>query len=118
VIGFGSRKPSDRLRAIGVLVSVLSILTSAYYYWFVARPASLAMDEVIAGYQRSMNRQIGILMGHTGVMMLEWQEVLDRPGTKAILIAAAGGLFALYFFRSAWVLDEEERDRRQERGDG
>ena len=50
-------------------------------------------------------------MGRFGVMQLEYQDALARPSTQAVLIAAGGALWSLYFFRAAWVLDEEERHR-------
>jgi len=111
VARLSSLKESERLRVIGTLVLVLGIAGACVFYWSQARPATQTMDELLPGYSRTRAREIGILMGHTGVMMLEWQDALERPGTQAIIIAAVSGLFALYFFRAAWVLDDHEHAR-------
>jgi hypothetical protein len=107
VASYSSLRESGRLRVIGTIVLVLGIAGAGLFYWIKARPAGPAMDDLLPGYSRSQAREIGALMGHTGVMMIEWQDALARPGTQAILIAAVSALFASYFFRAAWVLDDE-----------
>ena len=100
-------KESDRLRRTGTLVLAAGIVGACLYYAVEARPRE-ADGRDAAGYERSQNRQMRMLMGRTGVMMMEWQETLDLPGTQAVLIAAVTGLFSLYFFRAASVLDHDE----------
>lgn len=108
---FSSLKESRRLRVIGTLVLLFGIAGACLFYLIEGRPAGPTMDELLPGYERARTRQIGILMGPTGVMLMEWQDALERPGTQAILIAGVSALFASYFFRAAWVLDDDERDR-------
>jgi hypothetical protein len=55
-----------------------------------------------------------MLMGRSGVMMMEWQDALNLPGTQAVLIAAVTGLFSLYFFRAASVLDHDEEHLKKD----
>jgi hypothetical protein len=114
---YSSLKESDRQRAIGTAVLALGVVGACLFYWFNAHPADPAMDDLLPGYSRSQAREIGQLMGHTGVIMIEWQDALARPGTQAVIIAAVTALFAAYFFRAAWVLDDDERDRRVENND-
>ena len=106
-----SPRESERLRAIGVLVLMLGIVGAGLYYWHEFRPATRTIADLQPDYEKARARDIGRMMGHSGVMMLEWQDALDLPGTQAVIIAAVSGLFALYFFRAAWVLDEDERTR-------
>ena len=113
VARLSSLKESDRLRLIGRVVLVLGLIGAGIFYGVEARPAPRAMDDMMPGYAKSQAREMGRLMGHTGVMMLEWQEALDRPGTQAVIIAVVAALFASYFFRAAWVLDVEEQERDQ-----
>ena len=115
---FWSRKESERLRIIGTVVLVLSIAAACLFYGIKAGPAPPPMDDLLPGYARAQAREIGVLMGHTGVIMLEWQDALARPGTQAIIIGAVGALFALYFFRAAWILDDAERHRVPQKDDG
>jgi hypothetical protein len=112
VARFSSLKESDRLRVIGSIVLVLGIVGACFFYWIEARPAGPTMDELMPGYDRARTREIGILMGPTGVMLTELEDQLERPGTQALLIAAGSALLASYFFRAAWVLDDDERDRQ------
>ena len=108
-----SPRESERLRAIGVLVLVLGCLGAGLYYWREARPAGLTIADLQPDYQKTRAREIGRLMGHQGIIMLDFQDALDLPGTQAAIIAAVAGLFAAYFFRAAWVLDDEERARQR-----
>ena len=105
-------KESRRLRVVGALVFVCGLIGASVYYVVEARPEPLSIDSALPGYDKARNRQMGMLMGHTGVMMMEWQETLDRPGTQAVLIAAVASLFALGFFRAARLLDEDEQAGR------
>jgi hypothetical protein len=103
------KKESDRQRGIGALVLGLGLVAAAAFYATHARPAPPVMDDLLPGYARAQEREMGQLMGHAGVLMLEWQDALDRPGVQAALIAAASALLASYFFRVASVMDHEAR---------
>jgi hypothetical protein len=111
-----SPRESERLRATGLLVLLLGIAGAGIYYWREARPATVTIADLQPDYDKSRAREMGRMMGHQGVMMLEWQDALDLPGTQAVIIAVVSALFAAYFFRAAWVLDDEERIRRRTGG--
>ena len=106
-------KESDRLRRTGKLVLVAGIVAACLYYAVEARPSQPDGRDA-AGYERAQNRQMRMLMGRTGVVMMEWQDTLDLPGTQAVLIAAVTGLFSLYFFRAASVLDHDEAQLKKD----
>jgi hypothetical protein len=106
-----SLKQSERLRVIGILVMMLGITSACLFYWIEARSAVPTIDELLPDYSRDRARQIGILMGNFGVMMLEWTAALNHPAAQAVMIAAVAGLVALGCFRAAWLLDDDERDR-------
>jgi hypothetical protein len=106
-------KESDRLRRTGKLVLAAGIVGACLYYAVEARPRQPDGRDA-AGYERSQKRQMQMLMGRTGVMMMEWQEALDLPGTQAVLIAGVTGLFSLYFFRAASVLDHDEAQLKRD----
>jgi hypothetical protein len=117
---YSALKESRRLRIVGTLVLVLGVLVPGAFYLAKVRPNGPVMDQLMPGYDRARARQVGILMGHTGVMMLEWQDALALPGTQALMMAVVFALVAAYFFRAAWVLDDDERcaaeDERQALG--
>ena len=106
-------KESDRLRRTGKLVLTAGIVGACLFYWVYPRPTAGPTDE-LSGYERAQNRQMRMLMGRTGVMMMEWQDALELPGTQAVLIAAVTGLFSLYFFRAASVLDHDEEQLKKD----
>jgi hypothetical protein len=91
---------------IGILVLVLGIAGACLFYWVEARSAAPTIDDLLPDYSRARAREIGILMGNFGVMMLGWTDALERPGTQAIIIAAVSALVALGCFRAARVLDD------------
>jgi hypothetical protein len=106
-----SLKQSERLRVIGILVLVLGITGACLFYWVEARSAAPTIDDLLPDYSRARAREIGILMGNFGVMMLGWADALERPGTQAIIIAAVSALVALGCFRAARVLDDNSEVR-------
>ena len=108
---FRALKRSDRLRVIGWLVLGSGLAGAAVFYWVSVRAAGPVLDDTTAlGYRRSLNHQMGVMMGHFGIMLTEWQEALTSPTDEALLIAACAGLLAGYFFRVAWVVDHDEHD--------
>jgi hypothetical protein len=102
-------KKSRRLRIVGTLVLMLGI-GGGVFYWSQSGPVD-ALEDVLPGYERAETREIGIQMGATGVILMDWRKTLGTPGAEAVMIAGGAALFASYFFRVAWVLDDEERDR-------
>ena len=109
-----SPRQSERLRAIGAIVLALGIAGACLFYLIeIHRPGAESLDDVLPGYSRTETHEIGVQMGTFGVIMWGWQSALQRPGTQAVIIAALSALFSAYFFRAAWVLDDDERDREK-----
>jgi len=109
-------KESERLRLYGWATLAAGLVAAVLYYWI---NAPTARDAPSTSYSRSETRQMEVMMGKSGVIMTEVQNAFDRPGTRAVVIVAVAGLLALYFFRSATVLDEEEREAgHREKGTG
>jgi len=114
-----SPKESVRFRVIGALILACGVLGGGLYYLVEAPSAAPTMDDSNAlGYTRAQDHQMGLMMGHFGLILMDWQDALDHPGAQALVIVAVAGLIAAYFFRAASVLDyeEEERERRQTSG--
>ena len=99
---------SDRLRRTGWAVLAAGIVLAAAYYWFATHTADPALTDATAlGYRRSLDHQMGVMMGHFGLMLTAWQEWLTSPVGTAVLIAAGAALVAACFFRVAWVRDDD-----------
>jgi Na+/H+ antiporter NhaD/arsenite permease-like protein len=102
-------KPSARLRIGGRIVLVCAVAVAIVFYWMQSRSAAPELDELAAGYVKARDHQLGQLMGPLGVMMNQWMDVLQRPLSEAILIAAAGAVIAWVCFRLSETADEPEK---------
>ena len=106
------RHRADRLRTIGWLVVGVGLTADAVFYWIQERSADPALDDTTAlGYSRSMQHQMGVMMGHFGVLLTQWQTALTTPLGEAVMVAVCVALFAAFFFRAAWVIDQDEHPR-------
>src|SRR5581483_9943163 len=99
-----------RLRTIGWAVLTVGLVGAAGYYWLAAYAADPALNDATAlGYRRSLDHQMGVMMGHFGLLLTTWQEWLASPAGTATMIAAAAAIVAGCFFRVAWVRDQDGR---------
>lgn len=116
---FRSGKQSTRLRAIGWLVLVAGLIGAGATYGIGVHNADEALNDATAlGYRRSLNHGVGVMMGSFGLKLSEWQEAWTSPLGMAVTVAVGAGLFAGYFFRVAWVLDDDEREAQRRSGQG
>src|SRR5437773_4049696 len=105
-------KRSDRMRAVGWVVLGSGLVGAAVFYWVKTRELDPTLDDTTAlGYSRSMRHGIGVMMGRSGELLTDVSNILTSPAGKALMIAACAALFAGYFFRVAWVIDDAEQTR-------
>jgi hypothetical protein len=108
---FSDLKRSDRLRATGWLILISGFISTVTFYWIKSRSADAAINDATAlGYARSMHHQMGVMMGQMGLTLTEWEETLTSPMGETVLIAICVALLSAYFFRVAWVLDQDEQN--------
>src|SRR3954454_16556995 len=99
----------DRLRPIGWCVLGVGVTGAAAFYWVQSHSAERALDDTTAlGYAKSLQHGVGVMMGPSGAILTDLQQNLTTPLGEALLIAGGAALLAAYFFRVAWVLDEED----------
>jgi hypothetical protein len=103
-----SLKLRARLRMIGVVVLLLGISSACIVYWIGTRSADLADDPLLAGYSKAESRQIEILIGKMGLLMVNFMDALKRPETQAFIIAGISTLIAFGCFYFARLLDNEQ----------
>ena len=103
---------SARVRVAGTLVLVCGIVGACLFYWIQTRSLPQAIDEFAAGYEKARQRQMGIMMGNLGVVMVGWMETLADPAAQALMIAASAALVAAVCFRVAWLMDLPEPDEK------
>jgi hypothetical protein len=114
---FSSLTPSGRFRAVGMLVLVLGITAACVFYLIEARAAAPALDASFPDDAQAQARQIGIMMGTFGVILLGWGNALQRPGMQAVVIAGGSVFVAFVCYRIAWVLEYNKR-MHEHTGDG
>ncbi len=102
---WSSLKPSKRFRVIALVVVTVGVGGAYLLYWMQTRGAGPTMDDLMPGYTRKRERQMGIMMGSLGMTMMEWMDALKEPRTQAIIIAAVATLAALALLRVASLLD-------------
>jgi hypothetical protein len=105
---------SGRLRTAGTIVAVIGIVAATIFYIYRVRqqPAD-DLNALIPRYERDMRHEIGVQQGAMGIILMEWQERLTQPGAEALMIAGVAAIFGAGFFRAAWVVDDDERERRE-----
>jgi len=54
-------------------------------------------------YERARERELGMMMGQSGVLLTRIEKWFEQPGAQVLVIAACAGLLSLCFFRAAWV---------------
>ncbi len=110
---WSSLNRSARVRAAGTIILACGIVGACIFYWIQIRNAPPAMDEFAAGYTKARERQMGIMMGSLGVMMVGWMDTLADPGAQAIVIVLCSALVAALCFHIARLMDLPETDERR-----
>ena len=87
---------------------VLGLGSASVVYWLGTRAADVSGDLSMVGYNKSEERQMGILYGKQGELIEEWTNDLKQPGTQAAIIAAAAILFAAGCFYFARLSDRDD----------
>jgi hypothetical protein len=106
---FSRLTQAERLRAAGLVVLVIGVAGACLFYWVQSRAATLSADDLLPDFKRARAREVGILMGNFGVIMVDWADGLKRPGTQAFMMAAASALVAIGCYRVAGVLEYNSR---------
>jgi hypothetical protein len=93
----------------GVIALVLGISGAGVVYWLGTRETDVTGDLSMVGYNKSEERQMGILYGKQGELIESWSNDLKQPGTQAGIITAATILSAAgcFYFARLSDLDEE-----------
>jgi hypothetical protein len=100
--------PARRSRQLGAAIFVASLLAAAALYWSETRSAD-SPEQLLVGYERQRNHDMGVLYGRGGRDLIEALEAAESPGGHALLVVAAGAIGAWICFYRARVVEEDER---------
>ena len=99
------RRCARRLRLIGVVVLALGIGGAGTLYWLRTQSPDISDDLSMQGFNRATQRQMGRLYGKSGLLIDEWADDLQRPGTQAALVAGFSVVVFAGCFYFARLLD-------------
>jgi hypothetical protein len=98
-----------RYRLAGVVVLLLGLVSAGVIYWLGSRAPDFSDDPSMVGFNRSEERQMGILYGKQGQLIEDLKNSLKQPGTQAMLTVAAAGVVATGCFYFARLLANEAK---------
>jgi len=81
-------------RYIGVAVLILGIIGGDEIYRKGLLVPDLMDNPEMIGFDRAERRQMGMMYGTQGQMIMEFEDALGRPQTQAIIILVASVLVA------------------------
>jgi hypothetical protein len=96
-----------RYRLAGVVVLLLGLVSAGVIYWLGSRAPDFSDDPSMVGFNRSEERQMGILYGKQGQLIEDLKNSLKQPGTQAMLTIAAAAVVAAGCFYFARLLADE-----------
>ncbi len=101
--------PPRRTRQLGALILVVSVLAAGAIYWSETRSAPIPEGQLLTGYDRQRNHDMGVMYGRGGRDLMNSLEAVDSPAGHAILTIVAGIVGALICVSRARVVEDEER---------
>lgn len=101
--------PPRRTRQLGALILLASLLAAGGHYWWETRSAETPLGQLLAGYDRQRNHDMGVLYGRGGRDFMNALIAVDSPGGHAILTIGAGMVGLWVCFHRARLVEEDQR---------
>jgi hypothetical protein len=101
--------PAWRIRRLGALILVASVLAAGAIYWSESRSGEISEGQILAGFDRQRNHDMGVLYGRGGRDLMNALEAVDSPPGHAILALGAGIIGAWTCFSRARVIEDDKR---------
>ncbi len=97
------------MRQLGALILAGSVLAAGAIYWWEMRAARIADAQVLAGYERQRNYEMGVIYGRGGRDLMNALDAVDSPSGHAVLTVGAGIIGGLICFFRARAIETDER---------
>ncbi len=104
-----ARQRAKWLRLIGFGVLLLGMIGATEVYRQGLLASDWMEDPSMVGYNRAESRQMGLLFGRQGAMLMEFNETLQNPRTQAIIILVVAVLLAGGCWYFAHLLDRDNQ---------
>jgi hypothetical protein len=105
--------PPSRTRKLGAAILVASLLAAGGLYWSETRARETPQGELLAGYDRQRNHDMGVLYGRGGRDLMNALTDVDSPAGHAVLVVAAGLIGARLCFYRAHLVEEDQGSSEQ-----
>ncbi len=93
------------------MILLLGLVSAGVIYWQGSRAPDFSENPSMVGFNRSEERQMGMLYGKQGQLIEDLKNSLKQPGTQAMLtVAAAGAVAAGCFYFARLLADEAKPD--------
>jgi hypothetical protein len=104
-------RPSSarRTRQAGASILMASVLAAGSLYWWETRSPETPEGQLLVGYERQRNHDMGTLYGPGGRDLMNAIETLGSPGGHAALVIGAGAIGAWICFYRARLAEEDAR---------
>ena len=99
--------PPRRTRQLGASILAASLLAAGGLYWSENRSAETPAGELLAGYDRQREHDMGVMYGRGGRDFMNAVEALESPAGHVLLVLGAGAIGAWICFHRA-RLDEDD----------
>ena len=83
-----------RWRLAGKIILVAGLCYAPIHYVYASRSADERLGDLLPAYDKTMDREMRVQMGTFGMVLMQWRDALEQPGTQAILIAIGAALTA------------------------
>jgi hypothetical protein len=98
------------MRQLGAVILAGSVLVAGVLYWWETRSARMADGQVLAGYERQRNYEMGVMYGRGGRDLMNALDAVDSPSGHAVLMVGVGIIGGLIcFFRARAIETDESR---------
>jgi hypothetical protein len=101
--------PPKRTRQLGALILIVSVLAAGRIYWSETRFAETPEGQLLEGYDRQRNHDMGVMYGRGGRDLMNALQAMDSPAGHAILLIGAGLIGAGICFHRARQIEDGER---------
>ena len=91
------------------MILAASLLAAGGLYWNETRSAETPAGQLLAGYDRQRDHDMGLLYGRGGRDLMKMLESINSPGGHALLTIAGGVIAAGMCFSRARVVEDDER---------
>jgi hypothetical protein len=101
--------PPRRTRQLGALILAISVLAAACLYWAETRSAETPAGQLLAGYDRQRNQDMGVLYGRGGRDFINALDDVNSPTGHVVLVIGAGMIGAWICLYRARLVEDDER---------